>query len=927
MALTVGELVAYLDINSARFDTKLAAAQGRFQAAGAAMGAVGARMAGIGKGFSKYLTLPIMGVAIASGIMAAKFQSSMEMIQTQAGGTAEEVEYLSNAILNMKNVQHSPQELANAMYHLRSVGIQGAEAMDALRQAEHLASVGNSDLEATTNALAGAYKSGIKGSETFGGTVATLNAIIGAGNLRMEDLVAAMGSGFLVTAKQFGVSLVDVGAALATMTSRGIPATKGATALKMAFSGMAAPTSGAAKEMERIGMSTTELAAEMRTGGLPAAIAELAKHLKGMGEIQQTASLTKMFGAKSSQAVLTLIGNLKDFQGVQKQVEANAKTSKFAEAIKVQAESAEAKWKKFLSTMKRVSVQMGNQFLPALTKIATFLGDLAEKFGALSPATKKWISTFALVLAAVGPVVMIIGKLIALIGGLVTGIGTVVSMISGLAFAFTAAGAGAATLGEGLALMLATNPVGWAIAAVAAVGALVYGLYRLNQSMRDTIATAEDYDAVTKRLEGPEAEEFVKRMDKKLGGHYEIEAGELVWKPKKVEAESGLDVPAIIKSIHADAAKIRAARIEEAQADLLSAAKIRRDEAAAVVRELAPQAGGKGIRPTISEEDQARLSAARQTLAGANADVTKLEASLNRVEDRDYVLKVEADLKDMNDGLKKTQAELTRMEKIPHPTSIQLTKMDKLRTDIATVKGTIKSVTGKNWKVLIQAKIEREQAKLKGMQTALGKLDKTSTNPKVQANIATLEAGIKKSRAKLKELEGQKTNPPVGIQDNATGAARNIRTNLVNIFGQPIFQDVYVRKHGGDKPEARGGVDYLTRPQSYLAGEAGREIAAFFPLNDPGRSRAVLDQTLSMLGSGIARKAGKPNAASLQRMRSSVTPTAQTAQNASRRIIQVNVMMPGGTTIVGTARQVAGILAPHIGRELDRHEDLMGRGR
>ena len=302
MALTVGELVAYLDINSARFDTKLAAAQGRFQAAGAAMGAVGARMAGIGKGFSKYLTLPIMGVAIASGIMAAKFQSSMEMIQTQAGGTAEEVEYLSNAILNMKNVQHSPVELANAMYHLRSVGIQGAEAMDALRQAEHLASVGNSDLEATTNALAGAYKSGIKGSETFGGTVATLNAIIGAGNLRMEDLVAAMGSGFLVTAKQFGVSLVDVGAALATMTSRGIPATKGATALKMAFSGMAAPTSGAAKEMERIGMSTTELAAEMRTGGLPAAIAELAKHLKGMGEIQQTASLTKMFGAKSSQA-------------------------------------------------------------------------------------------------------------------------------------------------------------------------------------------------------------------------------------------------------------------------------------------------------------------------------------------------------------------------------------------------------------------------------------------------------------------------------------------------------------------------------------------------------------------------------------------------------------------------------------------------
>lgn len=855
MALTVGELVAFLDVNTTAFDAKMTAAGGRFRAAAASMQASGAAMAGVGKGFTKYLTVPILAVGVASAVMAAKFQKSMELIETQAGGSAEEVKYLSAQILAMKGVQHSPDELANSVYHLRSVGLQGAEAMEALRQAEALASVGQADLEQTTNALAGAYKSGIKGTRTFGSTVATLNSIIGAGNMRMEDLVSAMGSGFLVTAKQFGISLVDVGGALATMTSRGIPATKSAMALKMAFSGMAAPTVAAAKEMERLGMTSETLASAMRTDGLPGAIATLAKHLKGMSEIKQTASLTKMFGAKSSQAILTLIGNLEDYQKVNKQVEDNAKTSKFAEAVKVQAESAAAKWEKFKATMARVAVQLGNQFLPALTGIAAALGDVADKFSALSPATKEWIGKLALMAAAIGPVVFLIGKFVALIGSGIGLIAGLVAGVSGLVFAFQAAAAGAATLGEGLLLVM--GPAGWIALGIAAVAALAYGIYKLNKAMERNLATAEDYDNVMERLKGPEAEEFQHKMDKALGGHYVIESGELVWKPKKVEVDSGMNVPAIIKSIHADAAKIRAARAREAAEDLLSAAKIRRDEAAAVVRELAPAAGSKGKRPVLSDEDQARLQAARQTLQATGEDVDRLEQKLGRVQGKSYVMKVEADIKDAQDGIKKAQGELKRLEKEKHPTSIQLTRMDQLRGQIDKAKGVIKTLTSKNWKVLIQAKIEREQAKLDGMQKALGHLDKTSTNPKVKANIATLEASIKKSKDKLAALQRQKTEPKIGINDQASGPAQTIRNNLVTTFSQPITQWIDVKKRGATEgDQAYGGSYMLTKPTSFVAGEAGREIAAFFPLNNPNRSAAILSQLAGQLAGVVPRASG-----------------------------------------------------------------------
>src|ERR1700753_1193367 len=117
--------------------------------------------------------------------------------------------------------------------------------MTALKTASDLAAVGGADLESTTNALAGAWRSGIKGAQTFGETAATVNAIIGAGNMKMSDLTAAMSTGTLPAAKPFGVSLKSVGSALALMTDEGVPAQDAATRLRMSLSLLGAPSNAA----------------------------------------------------------------------------------------------------------------------------------------------------------------------------------------------------------------------------------------------------------------------------------------------------------------------------------------------------------------------------------------------------------------------------------------------------------------------------------------------------------------------------------------------------------------------------------------------------------------------------------------------------------------------------------------------------------
>src|SRR6266568_2604094 len=140
-------------------------AEGRLARFGKAIAVAGAATAG---------AAAIIGAESVK--MAAQFQASMTKIQTQAGGSAKDVKVLSSAVLELssRRAQQGPQQLADALFHLKSVGL--------------------------------------------GKTAATVNAIIGAGNMRMADFVESLSSGILPAARTFGVSLTSIGAAMALMT-------------------------------------------------------------------------------------------------------------------------------------------------------------------------------------------------------------------------------------------------------------------------------------------------------------------------------------------------------------------------------------------------------------------------------------------------------------------------------------------------------------------------------------------------------------------------------------------------------------------------------------------------------------------------------------------------------------------------------------
>lgn len=350
----------------------------------------------------------IVGIAVGLGLAAksaSDFQQQMRMLVTQAGASTAEMNAMSQGILNMAgSVGTAPEELAKGLYHLESAGFRGATALNALRIAAEGAKVGNANLEDVTNALDAVLVAGVPEAHDMAGAMGELNAIVGAGDMRMQDLADAMGTGILASAKVFGLGLKDVGAALAVMGDNNIRGADAATKLRMAISLMGATTNKAADALKKVGISSTELAEKMRSGGLVAALQDLQDHLKKSGKsaVEQARILSEAFGGgKSAGTILLLLQQLDRLKTKEGDITSGA--TGFAAAWQNTQQNFTFLWNAATAALEAAGIKIGTKLLPPLTDLfknvivplVPKLADMASSFiDKATPAVEsfaKWI--------------------------------------------------------------------------------------------------------------------------------------------------------------------------------------------------------------------------------------------------------------------------------------------------------------------------------------------------------------------------------------------------------------------------------------------------------------------------------------------------------------------------------------------------------
>lgn len=321
---------------------------------------------------------------------------------------------------------------------------------------------------------------------------------------RIGSVIVALGNNFATTESEItqmatrlasagtiaGLSSTDILALAAAMSSVGIQAEAGGTAMSQTLKTMANAVadfkSGEVEDLKVIAKVAQMSAEDFADAWEKDPISAIQSFIGGLADMNEagenvfeTLSEMGMEGIRQTNMLQSLalasnmLGNaVTTANGAYKE-----NTALSAEAAKRYGTFA-AKMNQLKESITNVAVVFGNDLLPYIQKGIDYIGGLVKKFSELDEVQRGQIIKIAAIAAALGPVLMIGGKLLAVVGKIMTfapQIATAVQSLSG-AFSGVAAGAGAA-----LAPILAI---------VAVIGTLVAAfatLWNNNEQFRESM--------------------------------------------------------------------------------------------------------------------------------------------------------------------------------------------------------------------------------------------------------------------------------------------------------------------------------------------------------------------------------------------------------------------------------------------------------
>ncbi len=249
-----------------------------------------------------------MGVKAVKGF--GSFQSSLNQAAVIAGGTAKDIDGLSDVANHMGAVLPiSAQDAADAMVAMARDGASIGTIKKEFPAIAEAATAAGANLQTTASVVQQAMNIWGDSLKSPQQAAAILTQTANLSNASIEDMqqaLATIGS----VAKLAGMNMSTTSEAIGLLTNRGFSAAQASEDLSYAIRQMLAPSKGAKKEMDALGLSFVDSSGKMKP--FPQILKEVAAATDGMGDAQKTAALKTMFGAAGMQAIAPLLDAVKD---------------------------------------------------------------------------------------------------------------------------------------------------------------------------------------------------------------------------------------------------------------------------------------------------------------------------------------------------------------------------------------------------------------------------------------------------------------------------------------------------------------------------------------------------------------------------------------------------------------------------------------
>ncbi|WP_438467802.1 phage tail tape measure protein [Streptococcus pluranimalium] len=493
-------VTAFLRANVSDFQRGMAQAKTTIESlpkqVGSSMQKIGTTMQGIGKGMTVGMTVPLAAIGAASLKTFGDFQSQMNRVKAISGATGSQFEKLKTQAMDLgASSVFSATEVAKGQEMMASAGFKTNDIYKAMPGVMDLAAVSGGDLALASEAAATAVNMfGLKAGQA--GHVADVFAQAAADtNAEVGDMAEALKYAGPV-AGALGISLEETAAAVGIMSNAGIKGSQAGTTLRTAMTRLTDPTKKMQGVMQDLGLEFFDSNGKMKS--LSGITQELQTKMAGLTDKQKAAALSTLFGKESLSGMLALVDSAPG--SLDKQTQALIKSDGAAKQMADTMNSGvKGSIEELKGALETAGITIGEILAPAFEKVVNGLTELINWFNQLNPSTQTVIVAIAGVVAAIGPLLVIIGTAAVTFAKFKAQTGILYGAFTVLKGAVTALGA---VFG-----FLAT-PIGLAIAAIAAVVAVIIYLWNTNEGFRSAVIVA--WEAIKQAFSS--AWEFLKSL-------------------------------------------------------------------------------------------------------------------------------------------------------------------------------------------------------------------------------------------------------------------------------------------------------------------------------------------------------------------------------------------------------------------------------
>ena len=443
-------------------------------AAGEVMQNVGDKISGAGEKL-----LPVTAGITALGTVAVKtgadFDAAMSKVAAVSGATGEDLEALRAKAREMgSQTKFSASEAAEAMNYMAMAGWKTEDMLSGIEGVMNLAAASGEDLATTSDIVTDALTA-------FGLTAADsahFADVLAAASSNANTNVSMMGETFKYAAPvagSLGFSVEDTAQAIGLMANAGIKSTQAGTSLRSIMTALAGDVKFCGESIGEVEIQTTNADGSMRE--LSDILADCRTAFAGLSESEQASAAQALVGKNAMSGFLALMNAAPADVDKLSGAISNCDGTSLSMAETMQDNLA-GQLTILKSQLEELAISFSDILMPAIRSIVSHMQGLVDKLNQLDPQTKETIVKIALVAAALGPMLIVLGKTI-------SGVGSVLSLVSKAPAAIGAIKGGITAVTGALGVSLGTILA--VVAAIAALVAAFMHLWNTNEDFKNNI--------------------------------------------------------------------------------------------------------------------------------------------------------------------------------------------------------------------------------------------------------------------------------------------------------------------------------------------------------------------------------------------------------------------------------------------------------